>query len=198
VDGSAATSVTVAGTTTVTPSERPHAERTTAVLRQVFPEVTRVATQAGPGTHRLSITLSPETLGQVKVTLVVRPGGVHVSLAAESGAAHAALSQGAPELHRLLEATGGDSRVVVRDPSASTTTTTDQRGGESRGQQPSYAASTGDGRDGQEDRGPGRDGRTPATGSPADPTSPRGARPGHRGAGPSGTPVHPGRLDRLM
>jgi len=165
----------------------------------VFPELTRVASQAGTGTHRLSITLSPETLGQVKVTLVVRPGGVHVNLSAETGTAHAALLQGAPELHRLLEATGGETRVVVRDASASATTTSDQRGADARGQQQSYTASTGDGRDGRDGRdGPAREGRTPTTRSLDDPTSPRGARPGNRGAGQASTPVHPGRLDRLM
>lgn len=179
---------------------RTSAERTSAVLRQVFPEVTRVAAQAGPGTHRLSITLNPETLGEVKVTLLVRAGAVHVSLAAQSGAAHDALLQGAPELHRLLEVTGGDARVVVRDAASSAGSTgsgtTDQRGAEQRGQQAAYGPSAGDGQG-------SRDGRSPARTAPGAPldehTDLRGDRPGRpTGAASTGTAVHPGRLDRLM
>jgi flagellar hook-length control protein FliK len=184
---------------------RPTTERTTAVLRQVFPEVTRVASQAGAGTHRLSITLHPDTLGEVKVTLVVRAGAVHVSLAADSGAAHDALLQGAPQLHRLLEATGGDARVVVRDASSTPDPSTDQRGSDprgsdQRGQQPPSTASSGQGRDGRDADQPGRSPARTSSSTPVDdPTSPRGRRPGSAGgANPTRTAVHPGRLDRLM
>ncbi|MDH2414625.1 flagellar hook-length control protein FliK [Nocardioides sp. CER19] len=186
-------------------------EPTTAVLRQVFPEVTRVATQAGPGTHRLSITLHPENLGEVNVTLVIRAGAVHVNLAAGSGAAHDALLQGAPELHRLLEVAGGDARVVVRDASSSsasaasasatTSTSADQRGADQRGQQAAYAPSAD--RGGSGDPGAsGRNARTTTSGSVDEPTSPRGIRPGSptgasEGNGAS-TAVHSGRVDRLM
>jgi flagellar hook-length control protein FliK len=207
VDGSSAASVSVAGSPVAAPGARTRGETTTAVLRQVFPEVTRVATQAGPGTHRLSLTLHPETLGEVKVTLVVRAGTVHVSLAAGTGVAHDALLQGAPELRRLLEVTGGDARVVVRDSTSSgspassaaisTATTADQHDADGRGQQAPYAPSAGDGRasrDGQ-DR---RDGRTTSA-AVGEPASLPGARPRNpRGAGQTRTAVHPGRLDRLM
>ena len=186
VDGSSAASMSVTGSALPDTAPRTDTPTTTAVLRQVFPEVTRVATQAGPGTHRLSVTLHPDDLGEVKVTLVVRAGAVHVHLAAGSGAAHDALLQGAPELHRLLEVTGGDARVVVRDASApSAGTGADQHGADPRGQQ--YAPGTGEGRDADRRHTPAR--TTPDR--PADepavptPTAPR-------------TTVHAGRLDRLM
>lgn len=98
---------------------------TKAVVQQVFPEVTRivstVGTPGGPGngTHRITLTLQPEQLGEVRVTLVVRDGAVHVRLAgadgAEGVAVDRALASGAPELQRILERGGADARVTVRD-----------------------------------------------------------------------------------
>lgn len=87
----------------------------TAVLRQVFPEVTRVA--ATPGTHRLAITLHPEDLGEVRVTVVVRGDNVRVSVATDptSGTARTALQHGAPELRQLLKSTGANAHVEFRD-----------------------------------------------------------------------------------
>nr|WP_281367349.1 flagellar hook-length control protein FliK [Nocardioides kongjuensis] len=76
-----------------------------------------------PGTHRITLTLQPEQLGEVRVTLVVKDGAVQVRLAgnandlAGSAAVHRALSTGAPELQRLLERSGAtEARVLVRDP----------------------------------------------------------------------------------
>ena len=93
-----------------------------AVVQQVFPEVTRLVSSSGNGTHRITLTLQPEQLGEVRVTLVVRDGSVHVRLAgaegAEGAAVHRALAGGAPELQRLLERTGAEARVSVRDPFA--------------------------------------------------------------------------------
>ncbi|MEV5001599.1 flagellar hook-length control protein FliK [Nocardioides sp. LML1-1-1.1] len=93
-----------------------------AVVQQVFPEVTRLVSTASNGTHRITLTLQPEQLGEVRVTLVVRDGSVHVRLAGgdgvEGAAVHRALAGGAPELQRLLERTGAEARVSVRDPFA--------------------------------------------------------------------------------
>lgn len=99
-----------------------------AVVQQVFPEVTRVVstvgTPGGPGngTHRITLTLQPEQLGEVRVTLVVRDGTVHVRLAGAEGVEGAAvqrvLAGEAPELQRILERTGAEARVTVRDPFA--------------------------------------------------------------------------------
>jgi hypothetical protein len=84
------------------------------VLRQVVPEVTRLVT-AGNGTHRVTLQLEPEALGEVRVVLTVRDGAVHVRLAAGDDAQRA-LAEGAPELRRLLELAGAsDTRIVVRD-----------------------------------------------------------------------------------
>jgi flagellar hook-length control protein FliK len=85
------------------------------VLQQVFPQITRVA--GTQGTHRLAITLHPEQLGEVKVTVVVRAGNVRVTVATDpaNGMARTALEHGAPELRRLLEATGGDAHVTFGD-----------------------------------------------------------------------------------
>lgn len=96
-------------------------EQTAAVLRQVFPEVTKVAA-SGQGTHRLAITLHPEDLGEVRVTVVVRAGSVQVDVATDpvNGAARTALEHGAPELRRLLEAVGTDAEVRFREFGTST------------------------------------------------------------------------------
>lgn len=111
--------------TVVTPNSAvasPHSTVGKAVVQQVFPEVTRLASTASNGTHRITLTLQPEQLGEVRVTLVVRDGSVHVRLAggdgAEGAAVHRALAGGAPELQRLLERTGAEARVSVRDPFA--------------------------------------------------------------------------------
>ena len=89
------------------------------VTRQVFPEVTSLVAR-GDGAHRITLTLKPEALGEVRVVMTVRDGAVHVRLAA-GHEAQQALREGSPELTRLLEAAGAsDSRVVVRDLPAST------------------------------------------------------------------------------
>jgi flagellar hook-length control protein FliK len=84
------------------------------VTGQVFPEVTSLVTR-GDGTHRITLTLNPEALGEVRVVMTVRDGSVHVRLAAGQEAQHALLD-GSSELTRLLERAGVvDSRIVVRD-----------------------------------------------------------------------------------
>ncbi|MFC6288135.1 flagellar hook-length control protein FliK [Nocardioides sp. GCM10027113] len=128
-------SVTVSSATTPTTaaSAAPAASAAAPVTQQVFPEITRLAT-AGNGTHRLTMTLQPEQLGEVRVTLTVRQGEVHVRLAA-GDEAQQALLEGAPELRRILELTGAtDTRVVVRDlQSGATTSPAPAFGAETRG-----------------------------------------------------------------
>jgi flagellar hook-length control protein FliK len=84
------------------------------VSHQVFPEVVRIV--ANPdGPRRVTVKLNPESLGEVRVVLTSRRGGLDVSLAGGAEARHA-LAAGAPELQRLLEAVGrADSRITVRD-----------------------------------------------------------------------------------
>jgi flagellar hook-length control protein FliK len=86
-----------------------------AVRAQVFEKVTSLVSR-GAGTHRLTLTLQPEQLGEVRVVMTVRDGTVQVRLAAGGHEARAALRDGVPDLHRLLQATGAtDTRVVVRE-----------------------------------------------------------------------------------
>jgi flagellar hook-length control protein FliK len=89
-----------------------------AVTSQVHGEVSRLVSR-GDGTRRITIKLQPEALGDVRVVLTVRNGEVHVRMAGGE-LAQQALLQGAPELHRLLEAAGASSsQVVVGDQGSS-------------------------------------------------------------------------------
>ena len=110
---------------------------------QVFPEVTRLST-AGNGTHRITLTLNPEHLGEVKVSMVVRDGAVRVSFSAGDGKVQQALSGGTPELHRLLEQAGAtETRIVVQQ--APVPSTGQQSPGQPQSQNPqqSFADLTG-------------------------------------------------------
>lgn len=88
------------------------------VTGQVFPEIGRLVSR-GDGTQRITLKLSPEALGEVRVVLTVRDGDVHVRMAG-SELAQQALRAGAPELQRLLDLAGASSsHVVVGDQGAS-------------------------------------------------------------------------------
>jgi hypothetical protein len=90
---------------------------------QVFPEVTSLVSR-GNGTHRITLTLKPEALGEVRVVMTVRDGAVHVRLAA-GHEAQQALLEGSTELSRLLERAGAtETRIAVRDLSGATAPTT--------------------------------------------------------------------------
>ena len=140
------------------------------VAAQVFPEVSRMLTR-GDGSHRIVLKLSPEALGEVRVVLTVRHGEVQVRMAGGE-AARMALAQGAPELHRLLEAAGATStQVSVGD---QTSTGHDGRATAQDGQQ------WGD-RDHTDHRGAGtRTGDTSARDGDTIGTQPRPADPGTR------------------
>lgn len=128
-----------AATTAATPA--PSAQAATPVT-QVAAETVRMF-QAGNGLHRVTITLNPESLGQVRVSLSVKDGQVSVRLAAAESARHT-LVEGAPELRRLLEAVGAtDVRVVVRDLSGAETSRATTW---SFGQDPSASGQQGQGR----------------------------------------------------
>ncbi|MDO9498347.1 MAG: flagellar hook-length control protein FliK [Nocardioides sp.] len=111
----ATASAIVTGTTPMAPTTRAvTAATTTAVTRQVFPEVTRLAS-SGDGTHRMTLRLDPGSLGEVRVTLTVRGGSVRVSLAAGQEVRDALLHS-SPDLRRLLEQGGAaDAIVTLRD-----------------------------------------------------------------------------------
>jgi hypothetical protein len=112
---------TPTATPTATPTSTPPTVPAAVVHSQVFGEVTSLATQ-GTGTHRITLTLRPETLGEVRVVMTVRDGAVHVRMAAGSTEAHQALLEGTPELSRLLEHAGAaESRIDVRHLDAAST-----------------------------------------------------------------------------
>ena len=91
------------------------------VTSQVFPEVTGLVSR-GNGSHRITLTLNPEALGEVHVVMTVRDGAVVVRLAAGQDAQRA-LVDGSPELSRLLELAGAsETRIVVRDLGAGSST----------------------------------------------------------------------------
>lgn len=113
------------------------------VTGQVFPEVTSLVSR-GDGTHRITLTLNPEALGEVRVVMTVRDGAVHVRLAA-GHEARQALVEGSPELTRLLELAGAsESRIVVRDLPAGSAST--GPGTAERGSEPGTQLGTGTGR----------------------------------------------------
>ncbi|MFS3127100.1 flagellar hook-length control protein FliK [Nocardioides sp. Bht2] len=99
---------------------------------QVAQPVVAAAVQhlaTGQGTSRMTLTLQPEALGEVRVHLSVRDGVVQVRLSAVDAAAQA-LAMDAPELRRMLESIGAtDTRVLVND-SNSGQSHLDQRGTE--------------------------------------------------------------------
>ncbi|HET7690393.1 MAG TPA: flagellar hook-length control protein FliK [Nocardioidaceae bacterium] len=93
-------------------SSRPDA--TGPVARQTFPEVTRLMSR-GDGTHRITLHLRPEGLGEVRVVLTMKEGKVDVRMTSSTEARHS-LSSDLPELHRLLAAAGAtETSVSVRD-----------------------------------------------------------------------------------
>jgi flagellar hook-length control protein FliK len=76
--------------------------------------VTSLVTR-GNGTHRITLALKPEALGEVRVVMTVRDGVVHDRFAAGHDSQRALL-EGSPELNRLLAAAGAsETRVAVRD-----------------------------------------------------------------------------------
>jgi hypothetical protein len=110
----------VPGAATVAPTTAAAAATTSSVnvhrvTGQVFPEVLRASANADTGTSRVTVRLNPESLGEVRIVLTQRRGGLEVSLAAGTDAQRA-LTDGASELRRLLESVGrADSRILIRD-----------------------------------------------------------------------------------
>ncbi|MDQ4086257.1 MAG: flagellar hook-length control protein FliK [Actinomycetota bacterium] len=108
-----AVSAPVHGPGSVSP-QAGHAQAGGPVGGQVFPEVVRLVTR-GDGTQRLTLRLSPENLGEVRIVVTVRDGAVGVSLSA-GAEAQEALLHGSGDLRRLLESVGAAStQIVVRD-----------------------------------------------------------------------------------
>ena len=152
---SPAATAAVTGTAPIAPTGRVDAPVPASPVTQVATEAVRMF-QSGNGLHRVTLTLRPEALGEVRVSLSVKDGNVSVRIAA-SEHARTTLVEGAPELRRLLELVGAsDVRVVVRDLSGgSSTTATAWSAAQDTTQQ---------GQQGQQGRHQGQDG---LTGEPA-------------------------------
>ncbi len=133
VTGLAATPSAQATTATSASGTTP-AAAPVAVPDQVFASLSRLV-RRGDGTHRLTIKLQPEALGEVRVVLTVRDGDVSVRLSG-SDAAQRALLQGASDLQRLLESVGAKSaQVVVGDQSQGSASWAGQAGQSGTGRQ---------------------------------------------------------------
>lgn len=133
------------------------------VSRQLADTVQQLA-RSGEGTHRMTLRLDPGSLGEVRVHLVVRDGGLQVHLAAGHEALQA-LGEGSEELLRLLQTSGpADVRVTVRDLAGGAGQQTGEQTGQQTGQQTGGAA-------GGEDR-PDRQAPQDAPDRPAGPTAP--------------------------
>jgi len=143
------------------------------VSRQVIPELTRMST-LGEGVHRLTMTLRPEALGEIRVTMTVRDGSLHVRLAAGTEAQHA-LVPDLTELQQVLKlGSSSDVRVVLRDLSG-VPATPDQQSGQTGNQTGNQTGSQ---------QGPGHHAGHGAP--PGDPGTTAGS--GHQNRREAGTP----------
>jgi flagellar hook-length control protein FliK len=174
------------------PAEGPRTE----VGRQLAPVLARIMTVAesgAPTTHRVTLRLHPEVLGEVRVALTVRGGELHVTLSAGESARDL-LRRDSGLLHHLL-GQGGAERVEVtfralpgserRDPFPAVTdqgfSATDPGSGGTTGRDPR------DNRPDLMDGGGRHPWREPGGGAPVD-------RPGATGATPT-RPTAP--VDRI-
>jgi len=97
------------------PAATPATPALDPVTTQVVDRITSMVDR-GTGTHRVTMKLNPEQLGEVRIVMTVRDGAVHVRLAASEHQAHQSLVEGSAELNRLLEAAGAtDARITVRE-----------------------------------------------------------------------------------
>lgn len=145
------------------------------VSAQVFGEVTSLASR-GNGTHRITMTLNPESLGEVKVVMTVRDGAVHVRMAA-GHEARTSLVEGSPELARLLEHAGAtEARVVVRElPAQAVSATSGSAPSSSQTDTPGTPFQAGQGGERSTDQHARTRADHPATDGP-DPSTPRPTR----------------------
>jgi flagellar hook-length control protein FliK len=155
-----------------TPTATAHADPASPVAGQVFPEVTRLVTR-GDGTQRLTLRLSPDNLGEVRIVVTVRDGAVDVSLAA-GAEAQEALRHGSPELRRLLESVGAVStQIAVRDLPTATTSA-----GQPAGTGAAHLDASGTGGQSRHDRaGEQHHAKTPAGNDAAGPSATRSRVP---------------------
>lgn len=130
-DSSVSTSSTSGGTSstsglTIAPISTVSTSSTSGVTSETTPvQANPVTTQvvdritslvSANGTHRITLDLNPDDLGQVRVVMTVRDGAVHVRLAAGERDTRAALVEGSDELKSLLGLAGAtDTKITIRE-----------------------------------------------------------------------------------
>lgn len=77
-----------------------------AAASQLAPAITTVHRLGVDGTHRLTVDISPDELGPVRVTVALHRGEVSLLLAGSSEVSREALRQALPELRKLLDDAG--------------------------------------------------------------------------------------------
>ncbi len=105
--GAAPTSATSAvGPAAAASSATPATPTPPTMAAQLAAPITAVHQGGAEGTHVLSVDITPEELGPVRVELELRDGTVELRLAGQSEAARDALRAALPDLRRALEAAG--------------------------------------------------------------------------------------------
>jgi flagellar hook-length control protein FliK len=94
-------------TTAATPAVAPVAALPPpATAAQLVPAVFAVHRRGVEGEHHMTLDITPEELGPVRMTVALRDGQVHMLLAGSSELSREALRAALPELRKLIEATG--------------------------------------------------------------------------------------------
>lgn len=122
IRGAEATTPAVSTPAPTTTAPAPMPAVALQVVERIADATARMATTSG--TTRITLQLAPEALGEVRVVLTARGGGLQVSLTA-GPEARAALQRDGSLLHRMLGDTGASAtRVVLRDPVTGAVTAT--------------------------------------------------------------------------
>ena len=101
VGGAPVTPTTPAASTAQTPAPPP-----AATAAQLVAPIAAVRFRGPDGTHSLTVDITPDELGPVRIHVELRDGNVELRLAGHSEAARDALRAALPDLRRALEAAG--------------------------------------------------------------------------------------------
>jgi flagellar hook-length control protein FliK len=96
----AAPPAAVAGSTPPGPGAPAH------LAGQLVPAVSAIHRLGADGTHRVTVDVTPEELGPVRLTVEMRSGEMSLLLAGSSETSREALRAALPELRRMLDAAG--------------------------------------------------------------------------------------------
>lgn len=105
-------------TATAPTASAPAAPAPANTAAQLVPEVVAVHRRGVDGTHSLTVDITPEDLGPVRLHVELRDGQVELRLAGATDAAREALRAALPELRRALEAAGVGTGSLAVSPDA--------------------------------------------------------------------------------